>query len=79
MLLHCSSAEQVTISRLVGLVDGPPEVLAELMAQYGPDSVTAVDEKTSSCFAPAYIEAELDLAQKQLKRPLNLVSLMRAL
>lgn len=69
-----SQADQVAVSRLVGIVDGDAAHRAALLAEFGPSAVTIVDETTSSCLAPAFIEREATRASDALGRPLDLVS-----
>ena len=56
------------------LVDGDAARRAALLAEFGPSAVTIVDETTSSCLAPAFMEREAMRASETLGRPLDLVS-----
>lgn len=69
-----SQQDKVVVSRLVGIVDGDAARRAALLAEFGPSAVTIVDETTSSCLAPAFMEREAMRASETLGRPLDLVS-----
>ncbi|KAA0155589.1 hypothetical protein FNF29_01506 [Cafeteria roenbergensis] len=73
--LRASGVQQdnVVVSRLVGIVDGDAARRAALLAEFGPEAVTVVDETTSSCLAPAFVEREAVQASETLGRPLDLL------
>ena len=69
-----SDTQQFVVPLPSGIVDGDAARRAALLAEFGPSAVTIVDETTSSCLAPAFMEREAMRASETLGRPLDLVS-----
>jgi hypothetical protein len=63
----------VRVSKLVGVVEAPPQERAELVSKYG-GAVTDIDQGTVSCLHHEFIADQVRQAVNTLQAPLERVS-----